>query len=307
MKLPNSQNWLIIAFTILGFHNLAWAIETPASNMAGNIDLTQLQEKATIESFCQAFAKKLRSVDFKECLALELLPSQTYQSTQKRPLTYREITPNENTPPKGKILFVGGIHGDEYSAISLGYLWLKSLLQHPDENRFHWLFLPLTNPDGLFASPAQRQNASGVDLNRNFPSPDWNSSAFTYWKKYTGSNPRRYPGPFAESEPETQWIVNFIKRYKPDVILSLHAPFGLLDYDGPDYGTPDQIGHLKLRQLGTYPGSLGRYAGEFLNIPVLTIELEHAGRLPSDKENFQMWQDFEAWVDEKLQVKEEDF
>lgn len=265
------------------------------------------KDKILIDNFCHAFAKKLRSVDYQDCLALDLLPSQKYHSVQNLPLVFREITPNETQAPKGKILFVGGIHGDEYSAISLGYLWLQSLLKHPDDNRYQWLFLPVTNPDGLFSSPAQRQNASGVDLNRNFASPDWEGNAISYWKKYSRSNPRRYPGPFAESEPETKWIVNYIKRYKPDVIISLHAPFGLLDYDGPDYGTPDQIGHLRLRKLGTYPGSLGRYAGEFLNIPVLTIELENAGILPSEKQNFQMWKDFEHWVDEKLQVEEEDF
>ena len=288
--------------------NVTLAAEQPKAVIAEQFDPVQMQEKASLDSYCQAFAKKLRTVTYEGCLALGLHTSQNYQSIQQRPLTYREIMPNPKLPPKGKVLFVGGIHGDEYSAISLGYLWLQSLLQHPDENSFHWLFLPLVNPDGLLSSvPSQRQNASGVDLNRNFPTPDWNDSALNLWKKHTRSNPRRYPGPFAESEPETKWIVNFIKRYKPDVILSLHAPYGLLDYDGPDYATPDQIGHLKLHQLGTFPGSLGRYAGEFLNIPVLTIELEHAGKLPSEKYNYQMWRDFESWVDEKLSIKEVDF
>lgn len=300
MKWLNPHAFLL-ATVLLASSTSALALDaTPGS-------LPSTTDKASVEQFCQAFSKKLRSVNYQDCLALDLLPSQVYQSVQNRPLVYREITPNESQAPKGKILFVGGIHGDEYSAISLGYLWLQSLLKHPDDNRYQWLFLPLTNPDGLFSSPAQRQSASGVDLNRNFPSPDWDTNAIKYWKKYSSSNPRRYPGPFAESEPETKWIVNFIKRYRPDVIISLHAPFGLLDYDGPDYGRPDQIGHLRLRQLGTYPGSLGRYAGEFLNIPVLTIELENAGKLPSEKQNFQMWQDFERWVDEKLKVEDTDF
>jgi len=181
------------------------------------------------------------------------------------------------------------------------YLWMQNMIKNSDETRQNWLFFPLANPDGLFRSPATRINANNIDLNRNFPSPDWDELAIKFWKKYYKKNKRRFPGNSANSEPETQLLVKAIKQFKPDAIISIHAPYGLLDYDGPDHAVPNKIGALKHRELGTYPGSLGRYAGEYLNIPVLTLELRSAGSMPKPKEIFTMWQDVEKWTMTKIQ------
>ncbi|QBZ83780.1 murein peptide amidase A [Hydrogenovibrio crunogenus] len=263
-------------------------------------------DKKVIQDFCKDLSKKLRTVKYQKCLELGLNESHLYQSTEKRPLTYREVLPSSSMPPKGRILFIGGIHGDEYAAISLTYLWLQTLLKQGTETGYHWLFLPLANPDGLFKNPATRPNANSVDLNRNFPSPDWDELALRTWKNHYHRNKRRYPGPFANSEPETQWLVELIERFQPNAIISIHAPYGLLDYDGPEHAQPNKIGHLKHRALGTYPGSLGRYAGEHLNIPVLTLELKSAGRMPKDSEIQHMLQDLENWVAEKIKQNDWD-
>lgn len=268
---------------------------------------TTSSEIQTIDDFCQAFAKKLRTVTLKGCQALKLEAASFTTSNEKRALTYREVLPHEDIAPKGRILFIGGVHGDEYAAISLSYLWLQTLTESKKQNDYHWLFLPLANPDGLFQNPATRTNANKVDLNRNFPSPDWNDLALSSWKTHYGSAKRRYPGPFANSEVETQWMVQMIDRFHPDAIISLHAPYGLLDYDGPEHAQPNKIGQLRHRPLGTYPGSLGRYAGEHLNIPVLTLELKSAGRMPSQQEIQVMLDDLLKWVDEKIEQKELDF
>lgn len=261
---------------------------------------------SAVTKFCKDFANKLRTVDYQGCLDLHLNQSIEHKTVEQRPLTYKEVLPIENQPPKGRILFIGGIHGDEYAAISVSYLWLQTLLSPKSQTEYHWLFLPLANPDGLFRSPATRQNADGVDLNRNFPSPDWDELAIRTWKNHYRMNKRRYPGPMAASEPETQWMVQLIERFKPTAIISVHAPYGLLDYDGPEHAQPNKIGHLKHRALGTYPGSLGRYAGEHLNIPVLTLELKSAGRMPNQTEINHMLQDLENWVAEKIEQKEWD-
>jgi hypothetical protein len=178
---------------------------------------------------------------------------------------------------------------------------MQNMIKNSDETRQNWLFFPLANPDGLFRSPATHINANNIDLNRNFPSPDWDELAIKFWKKYYKKNKRRFPGNSANSEPETQLLVEAIKEFKPDAIISIHAPYGLLDYDGPDHAVPNKIGALKHRELGTYPGSLGRYAGEYLNIPVLTLELRSAGSMPKPKEIFTMWQDVEKWTMTKIQ------
>lgn len=264
------------------------------------------RDSAAIENFCKDWSQKLRTVDYQPCLDFNLQHN-SYKSVEQRLLVHREFIPQQGKRPKARVLAIGGVHGDEYSAISISYLWMKTLHNNPDKIDHHWLFLPLANPDGLFKNPATRQNANGVDLNRNFPTPDWEASAQDFWKQYYRANPRRYPGDSAGSEPETQWQVNVIKAFRPDAIISIHAPYGLLDYDGPDFAKPNRVGRLRLRQLGTFPGSLGRFAGEHLNIPVLTVELESAGSLPTEEEILQIWHDMTDWIEHKLQPTELDF
>ena len=264
------------------------------------------QDKAAIEQFCQQLSQKLRTIEYEPCLSFELQHND-FKSVEGIPLVHKEFLPQDGKRPKARVLAIGGVHGDEYSAISITYLWMRAIQQHSQTVDHHWLFLPLANPDGLFRNPAQRQNANGVDINRNFPTPDWETSAIPFWKRYYSGNPRRNPGLGPASEPETQWQVSVIQAFRPDAIISIHAPYGLVDYDGPDYVRPDRVGHLKLQQLGTFPGSLGRYAGEYLNIPVLTIELESAGRLPNEKEILQVWQDMNVWIEDKLKPIEVDF
>ncbi len=258
-------------------------------------------EKQQVQAFCKELSAKLRTIKYDGCLNLGLQIDETFKSVNGRVLTYRLFKSNQavetsSDQAKGRILFISGIHGDEYSAISITYLWMLNMLQHTNENRQDWLFLPLANPDGLFRNPATRINANNVDLNRNFPSPDWDELAIPYWEKYYKKNKRRYPGPSASSEPENQWLVKLIDEFNPDAIISVHAPYGLIDYDGPDHATPNKIGALKHRELGTYPGSLGRYAGEYLKIPVLTLELRAAGSMPSNTEIYNMWRDVEEWT-----------
>ena len=275
------------------------------SLLFSNLALANTANSQSIETFCQDLAKKLRTVSFEGCINLNLKPA-PITSEQNRVIPFVEVLPNKETVPQGRILFIGGIHGDEYASISLTYLWLQHLQKDFSPTPFHWLVLPLANPDGLFRNPATRANANSVDLNRNFPSPDWDKLAIKAWKKHYNSNKRRYPGSYASSEKETQLLVSIIKSFNPDAIIAIHAPYGLLDYDGPEHAQPDKIGHLKLRPLGTFPGSLGRYAGEYLEIPVLTLELKSAGSMPNQIEIQTMLQDLEQWVHDKIEQQELD-
>lgn len=269
-------------------------------------DSSNTSTDTALDAYCQAWSTKLRTITYEGCLALNLETSH-YKSVQGNELVHREFTPSNKQRPNARVLVIGGVHGDEFSAISIGYLWMHAMQDNPDAVDHHWLFLPLANPDGLYRQPSTRTNANNVDLNRNFPTPDWEELALKYWESHARKNARRYPGTKPASEPETQWQVDIIKTFQPDAIISIHAPYGLLDYDGPDFARPDKMGNLKLHQLGTFPGSLGRYAGEYLNIPVLTIELEAAGSLPNRQEIMQIWQDMVEWIDEKLETYESDF
>ena len=190
------------------------------------------------------------------------------------------------------------MHGDEFSSVSIIFQWMRRL-EGDRGQPFHWRVMPLLNPDGLFRVPETRTNARGVDLNRNFPTPEWRRTALPYWVRKTGSDPRRYPGPEALSEPETRWLLRHVESFRPHVIISVHAPYGVLDYDGPR-DPPQRLGFLKLHLLGTYPGSLGNYAGLYLGVPVITLELPRAGLMPTRAQVGQIWSDLLAWLEQNL-------
>ena len=201
------------------------------------------------------------------------------------------------------VIVVGGIHGDEMSSVSLVFHWL-ALAQDPPADMpmpINWRFIPSLNPDGLLSVPSRRANANGVDLNRNFPTPHWARDARKYWEVRTRRDPRRWPGKSALSEPESQFLHQQMDRFKPNLIVSVHAPYGVLDFDGPAV-PPSRLGRLYLDQVGIFPGSLGNFGGVHKGVPVVTIELPSANRTPTDAEMQQMWLDLLRWTTARLGV-----
>lgn len=250
-----------------------------------------------VEKECKRIGNKLGSVSVKDCLEANLTATDG-RSVNNAPILIKEYPPLEKRSPLGKVLLIGGIHGDEYSSVSIIFKWLRTLdVYH--SGLFHWQIIPLLNPDGLLRKKSQRMNANNVDLNRNFPMGNWENTAIKYWREYTERNPRYYPGKHPLSEPESDWLVTYINEFNPDVIVAVHAPHGIVDYDGPRNG-PYKLGRLYLNLLGTYPGSLGNYAGIQREIPVVTIELPYAGIMPTNKEISSIWRDMVKWLTDNI-------
>ncbi|MFC1542353.1 M14 family murein peptide amidase A [Pseudomonadota bacterium] len=243
---------------------------------------------------CTRIGNKLGSVTIKQCLDRKLEESGA-NSVNGQAIMMKEYPPLPGRDPISRVLLIGGTHGDEYASASVVFKWMKTLDIH-HSGMFHWHVAPLLNPDGLLQNRSQRLNAHGVDLNRNMPTPDWHKKTRKYWNK-TGKDPRRYPGEAPLSEPESRWLYEEIRSFKPHAIISVHAPFGVLDFDGPPAG-PSKLGRLHLKLIGTYPGSLGNSAGVQHQIPVVTVELPHAGIMPSRREISRMWVDMVAWLRE---------
>jgi len=277
--------------------SLAGVLATAAGASTGRASPTKAIPLASTQHSCARIEARLASVRPAHC-SIAALRASGVASVQGWPLLYADF-PN-TTAPEGdrapvRVLLFGGIHGDELSSVSVVFQFMAELDQRADRSK-HWRVMPALNPDGLLRDPATRVNANGVDLNRNFPSPDWQRAALPHWREATGSDPRRYPGPDAISEPESRWLAEQIIRFAPDVVVSMHAPLGLLDFDGRRHEAPQRLGFLKLDQLGTYPGSLGRWAGEYLGIPVVTPELPYAGIMPTADQATAMWRDLEQWI-----------
>jgi len=157
------------------------------------------------------------------------------------------------------ILVIGVFHGDEPQ----GEILIKKYLEETSSNL---LFIPCLNPDGKYLNT--RQNANNVDLNRNFPTKNWIKSADKHY--YGGEEP--------SSEIETNFVLNILKKYQPRIILTLHSPYCVVNYDGEakeiaikcseliNYPIEEDIGYPT-------PGSFGTYCGKERNIPTITLEL----------------------------------
>jgi protein MpaA len=104
------------------------------------------------------------------------------------------------------------------------------------------------NPDGTAAGT--RQNAHGVDLNRNFP---------FHWHPLGPPGSREYAGPRPLSEPESRIEHSLILRLRPRLTIWFHQPYGVTDRSGGAVRFERQFASLSglpLRRLPRYPGSI---------------------------------------------------
>lgn len=166
-----------------------------------------------------------------------------------------------------RLYVVGGIHGDERPAVEN----VPALIDHLAGDALGGWTVRIVldaNPDGTVANT--RENAAGVDLNRNWPTERFAPSTAT--------------GPAPLSEPETDALAKDIAAFVPDLIVALHAaregPF--VEHDGAadapaaafaagasvlgrDWEVVAEVDWVTEGSLGTYFGKEGR-------IPVVTVE-----------------------------------
>ncbi len=223
------------------------------------------------------------------------------RSVLGRPLVYAEF----GDPSAGNsTLIFTMVHSDEvtplYLGLELAQMLTRQAALHGAVKGSHVVVAPLVNPDGFFRRTRTRTNANKVDLNRNLATGDWERDAVRLWKAKFSSNQRRFPGHRPASEPETVFQQELILRFKPQKILSIHAPLNFMDYDGPANlklaRFPKEYVQecLKLRARlkavsgGFFPGSLGNFGGQELGIPTVTLELPTAN--PKNAKKY--WQQF---------------
>src|SRR3954469_2197209 len=167
------------------------------------------------------------------------------RSVQGRPINVVRI--GDPAAPR-KVLVVGMIHGDEPEGRKVVDL-LKTAAPPPGAEM---LLVRDLNPDGLRRHT--RQNAHGVDLNRNS----------SQGRRFLGGpGTRFYAGPRPFSEPETRAIRALILSVRPAVTVWYHQPFGLVDRPetGGDAISPASARGRGLRAAppAARPGSMSRW------------------------------------------------
>ncbi|HYM63296.1 MAG TPA: DUF2817 domain-containing protein [Gaiellaceae bacterium] len=107
------------------------------------------------------------------------------------------------------VLVVGCIHGNECAGTGITQRLARASVPEGAEI---WI-VHVLNPDGRAART--RQNARGVDLNRNFRSG---------WRAVGEAWDPEYPGRAPFSEPETRAARTLVRRIRPDVTIWYHQP-----------------------------------------------------------------------------------
>ncbi|MBH48070.1 MAG: hypothetical protein CME71_07850 [Halobacteriovorax sp.] len=165
------------------------------------------------------------------------------------------------------IYIMAGVHGDEVEGVYVVqklYEWL----QNQEDIQRPTVIIPILNVDGYRAGT--RTNAHAVDLNRNLPSKDWTNK---------GREAKYNPGTKPLSEPENIYLDKLFQKYPPKLIMSFHSwkPFintngdclevaqFLERYNNYEIVQDEIAGHPT-------PGSLGEYAQQEYNSPVITFE-----------------------------------
>jgi protein MpaA len=122
------------------------------------------------------------------------------------------------------LLIFAGIHGEESDTTILLSRALRAMSHQP----YRCAVILCANPDG--ARHGTRANANGVDLNRNFPSRNWRPDPVTHrWSVGSDSRVQLSPGEAPCSEPEAAALSRVVEDLKPESILSIHSPLGLVD------------------------------------------------------------------------------
>lgn len=172
-------------------------------------------------------------------------------SVQGRPITmYQRLTPRA----RASVLVIAAIHGDERgiapAALGLG------AVEAPLDVDLH--LVPIANPDGWAAGT--RENANGVDLNRNFP---------FWWDPRDG-------GPAEASEPETQALMDLVTTLAADVTVWMHEPYAYVSAIG-DNAAPHAQAWAEASELPFRPPITQHGGGESwtyheLGLPSILVE-----------------------------------
>ncbi len=144
-----------------------------------------------------------------------------------------KITANpDSVEAEPRFLYTSTMHGDETAGYILSLRLIREILcgyetdariQHLVNNVEIWIN-PLANPNGTYhggnhtVANARRGNSSNIDLNRNFPDPQY------------GPNPFGVP-----HQQETVIFMDFAENFRMDLSSNMHGGIELINYPWDTY------------------------------------------------------------------------
>ncbi|RLC77105.1 MAG: hypothetical protein DRJ03_11725 [Chloroflexi bacterium] len=196
--------------------------------------------------------------------------AQIGESVQGRPIEATQVGDGNQVA----LVIIGAIHGDEANTEALVRGLMEQYACAPEfvPPGFTLYFLPAMNPDGLAAGA--RQNANQVDLNRNWPTDDWQADAARTSGIVPGSGGSA-PGSEPEVQAVEQWLLETVKPAAQEVwLLSYHSAYP------PDGGV--QPGYATYGDPGPQAGELARRVAEiagYTYLPTWPSEYTFTGEL----------------------------
>jgi protein MpaA len=180
----------------------------------------------------------------------------------------REITATRvgeaNAPVN--VLVVGDVHGNEPAGEAI----VARLRSVRVDGVAFWL-VRTGNPDGR--ARGTRQNARGVDLNRNFP-----------YRWARGARGTYYPGRRGGSEPETRALMRLVRRVRPQLGIYYHQHLGItVRARGVDASLQRDYARrtgLPLRSLPAYHGTAIGWQNQLVSTGTAFVVELRAGPAP---------------------------
>ena len=192
-------------------------------------------------------------------------------SVRRQPLRVTEVG-NPSSPHR--VLIVGSIHGNELAGDQIAAALQNAAVPG---NADVWIVQEL-NPDG--AAAATRQNADGVDLNRNFP---------FRWQRLGPLGSLDYSGAHALSEPESAAAASLIARIHPTLAIWFHQHLSVVDdSEGPIKAERrfSALVGLPLARLTDYPGSVAGWENSMFGPTAFVVELPTGSLAPSRTQRY---------------------
>jgi protein MpaA len=162
-----------------------------------------------------------------------------------------EVRRSGSKDAAAEVMVFGVIHGSETAGVPI----VRRLRQHRppgSPGRVELWTVTALNPDGVAAHT--RQNAHGVDLNRNFPQG---------WRHQGSPGSTYYSGPSPASEPETRAAMRLIRRVRPDVTIWYHQHMNLVDHsrgsDGDLVRRYARVARMRVDTIPLLPGTATRW------------------------------------------------